>query len=92
MHRTNDADMDFAGRMTAVRRAMQQHRIDLLALPPGDDLRYLTGFSPLADERPCYLFLSAKAGAFLVPSLNADQAERCLRAMKCSAGSRATSS
>lgn len=56
--------MDFAGRMTAVRRAMQQHRIDLLALPPGDDLRYLTGFSPLADERPCYLFLSAKAGAF----------------------------
>lgn len=39
MHRTNDADMDFAGRMTAVRRAMQQHRIDLLALPPGDDLR-----------------------------------------------------
>lgn len=79
MHRTNDADMDFAGRMTAVRRAMQHHRIDLLALPPGDDLRYLTGFSPLADERPCYLFLSAKAGAFLVPTLNADQAERYIR-------------
>ncbi len=79
MKRTNERVMDFAGRVTAVRRALQQRGIDLLAVPSGDDLRYLCGFSPLADERPCYLFLSAGAGAFLVPSLNADQAERYIR-------------
>lgn len=71
--------MDFNGRMTAARQAMDQRGIDLLALPPGDDLRYLTGFSPIADERACYLFLSADAGVFLVPALNADQAERYIR-------------
>jgi Xaa-Pro aminopeptidase len=71
--------MDFNGRMTSARRAMQERNIDLLALPPGDDLRYLTGFSPVADERACYLFVSAAAGLFLVPSLNADQAERHIR-------------
>jgi Xaa-Pro aminopeptidase len=71
--------MDFSGRMAAARRAMQEQRIDLLALPPGDDLRYLTGFSPIADERACYLFVSADAGLFLVPSLNADQSERHIR-------------
>lgn len=53
--------------------------IDLLAIPPGDDLRYLTGFTPLADERPCYLFLGEGRGLFLVPELNAAQAERHIR-------------
>ncbi|HET6781793.1 MAG TPA: Xaa-Pro peptidase family protein [bacterium] len=71
--------MDFNGRMTAARRAMEQGGIDLLAIPPSDDLRYLTGFSPVADERSCYLFLSVDAGVFLVPALNADQAERHIR-------------
>lgn len=65
--------------MTTAQRAMEQRGIDLLAIPPSDDLRYLTGFSPVADERSCYLFLSADAGVFLVPALNADQAERYIR-------------
>src|SRR3990170_3256796 len=51
-------------------------RIDLLALPPGDDLRYVTGFSPLADERACYLFVASDRALFVVPELNAVQAER----------------
>lgn len=60
-------------RLDRARREMAQQSIDLLAIPPGDDLRYLTGFSPKADERPCYLFLSGEAVTFLVPELNAKQ-------------------
>jgi len=58
---------------------MASSGIALLAVPPGDDLKYLTGFSPLADERPCYLFLSEREGLFLVPELNANQSERYIR-------------
>lgn len=68
--------MDYTRRIAAIRKAMAGRHIDLLAIPPGDDLRYLTGFSPVADERPCYLFLTDGAGLFLVPQLNADQAEQ----------------
>jgi len=71
--------MDYAARLDRLRRAMAANGISLLAVPPGDDLKYLTGFSPLADERPCYLFLSEGAGLFLVPELNANQSERHIR-------------
>ncbi len=54
---------------------MAQQRIDLLAIPPGDDLRYLAGFSTLADERPSFLFVAADGSVFLVPELNAQQAQ-----------------
>lgn len=68
--------MDYAERVKRAQRAMRDQRIDLLAIPPGDDLVYLVGFSTLADERPCYLFLTPDTGMFLVPELNAAQAER----------------
>ena len=55
---------------------MKAGGIDLLAVPPGDDLRWLTGFSPVADERACYLFVAEREGLFLVPELNAAQSER----------------
>ena len=66
--------MDFAGRLGRVRRLMAERRMDLLAVSPGDDLRYLLGYSPHADERPCYLFVTGGGAAFVVPSLNAAQA------------------
>lgn len=71
--------MDYAGRLERVRRAMAETGIDLLAIPPSDDLKYLTGFSPHADERPCYLFIAENRGLFLVPDLNANQSERHIR-------------
>lgn len=61
--------------MDRVRTAMAQQRIDLLAVPPGDDLRYLAGFTTLADERPSFLFVAPDASVFLVPELNAQQAQ-----------------
>src|SRR2546428_10096773 len=66
--------MDYARRLQHSRTTMARGGIDLLAIPPGDDLRYLVGFSTVADERPCYLFITADAALFLVPELNAQQA------------------
>ena len=77
--RTHQNHMDYAARVTVVRDAMRGAGIDLLAVPPGDDLRWLTGFSPVADERACYLFLAERDGLFLVPELNAVQSERHIR-------------
>jgi Xaa-Pro aminopeptidase len=68
--------MDYAERIRRAQRMMREQRMDLLAIPPGDDLAYLVGFSTLADERPCYLFLTPETGVLLVPELNAGQAER----------------
>ncbi|MDR7522634.1 MAG: Xaa-Pro peptidase family protein [Armatimonadota bacterium] len=61
-------------RLTRVRAQMQAAGVDLLSLPPGDDLFYLVGFTPHPDERPCSLFLTAGDAVFLVPELNAGQA------------------
>src|SRR5256712_8310505 len=66
--------MDYARRLQHTRTTMARGGIDVLAIPPGDDLRYLAGFSTVADERPCYLFITADAALFLVPELNAQQA------------------
>src|SRR2546426_12833002 len=66
--------MDYARRLQHTRTTMARGGIDLLAIPPGDDLRYLAGFSTVADERPSSLFITADAALFLVPELNAQQA------------------
>jgi len=66
--------MDYAARIEQARRRMAAQKIEMLAVSPGDDLRYLVGYSPTADERPCYLLVDADAAAFVVPSLNAAQA------------------
>jgi Xaa-Pro aminopeptidase len=63
-------------RLARVRARMTAAGVDLLGLPPGDDLLYLLGYTPHADERPCYLFVTAKDAVFLVPELNAGQARR----------------
>lgn len=65
--------MDYAARMSGARRLMAEQQIDLLAVSPSDDMRYLLGYVPHADERPCYLLLGAGSAAFVVPSLNAGE-------------------
>jgi Xaa-Pro aminopeptidase len=61
-------------RIEAARARMTAEGIDLLAVPPGDDLLYLLGYSPHLDERPCYLFIAKGETFFLVPELNASAA------------------
>jgi Xaa-Pro aminopeptidase len=60
---------------------MTETGFDLLAVSPSDDLLYLLGFSPTADERPCMLLLGAEDAVFLVPSLNAVQTREALRSL-----------
>src|SRR3954454_7134483 len=61
-------------RIDRARSAMTAANVDLLAIAPSDDLRYLLGFSPTADERPCMLLVGADRELLVVPSLNAEQA------------------
>ncbi len=66
--------LTMVSRIERARRRLETEGARLLALPPGDDLFYLLGYTPHADERPCYLFLSPEEALFLVPELNADEA------------------
>jgi Xaa-Pro aminopeptidase len=58
---------------------LQQHMIeagvDLVAIAPTANMRYLLGFMPHPDERLCALLVSQAESAFVVPELNADQVE-----------------
>ena len=61
-------------RLLALRRRMGEAELDLVALAPSDNLRYLVGFSPFADERACMLLVTHDSALVLMPSLNAEQA------------------
>jgi Xaa-Pro aminopeptidase len=54
---------------------MVQQHVDLVAIAPTVNMRYLLGFAPFADERPCFLLLSPNAMGLVVPALNAGQFE-----------------
>jgi Xaa-Pro aminopeptidase len=60
-------------RLGALREAMGAAGVDLLALAPTDNLRYMLGFAPKYDERACMLLVTPGATAMLMPSLNAEQ-------------------
>jgi Xaa-Pro aminopeptidase len=68
-------------RLADTRARMRDACVDLLAVGPSDDLLYLLGFSPTADERACMLLLGADDLSFLVPSLNAEQSRAELPAL-----------
>jgi Xaa-Pro aminopeptidase len=53
---------------------MDDAGLDLVALAPSDNLRYVAGFSPFADERACMLLVTSESALVLMPSLNAEQA------------------
>lgn len=71
--------MDYAARVRRARERLGETGIDLLAVAPGDDMRYLLGYAPTADERPCYFLVDRDGAAFVVPSLNATQAAQHVR-------------
>jgi Xaa-Pro aminopeptidase len=65
-------------RLERARERMRETGVDLLAVAPSDDLRYLLGFSPTADERFCVLLLGGDEAVFVVPGLNAEQSRAAL--------------
>ena len=68
--------MQSPDRMLRLRTAMKAQGIDLLALAPGSHLEWLAGFSPHPDERACLLLVGTERAAFLMPSLNAEEARK----------------
>lgn len=64
--------VDVAARLAALRKAMGETGVDLVALGPGAHMQWLLGFHPHADERACMLFVGAERQAFLMPALNAE--------------------
>lgn len=70
-----DLKAELTARRVTLRRRLAEAGGDLLAVAPGDDFRYLLGFTPLADERACYLLVGPAAERLVMPSLNALQAE-----------------
>src|SRR4051812_13573036 len=63
-----------AERLESLRGEMARSGVDLAAIAPSDNIRYLLGFSPKGDERACMLLVTANGAAVLMPSLNAEQA------------------
>jgi len=70
----NNSDEQTA-RVERLQRQMERRRIDLTAIAPTANMRYLLGFSPLADERLCLLLVTPAGTRLVVPELNADQVE-----------------
>jgi len=62
-------------RIRRLQAEMARQQVDLTAIAPTVNMRYLLGFAPFADERPCFLLLSPSAARLVVPALNADQVE-----------------
>jgi len=61
----------YEARLARLRVRMVETGTDLVALAPGAHLRWLTGFAPFADERPCLALIGANMAGFLMPVLNA---------------------
>ncbi len=62
-------------RITLLQAQMAKSGMGLTAIAPTANMRYLLGFVPMADERPCALLLTPDATRMVVPQLNADQVE-----------------
>ncbi len=59
-------------RLDALRRVMRTARVDLIAIAPTDNMRYLAGYVSHPDERLCLLLVSADRAAVVVPRLNSE--------------------
>src|SRR3972149_90136 len=64
-----------AERLVHLQKLMAAKGVDLVAIAPTANMRYLLGFMPHPDERLCALLVSRSGSAFVVPGLNADQVE-----------------
>ena len=65
----------YSERLGDLQARMAQQGVDLVAIAPTANMRYLTGFTPLMDERFCALLVGVDSTRLLVPEVNADQVE-----------------
>ena len=62
-------------RLGRLQQLMIEAGVDLVAIAPTANMRYLLGFMPHPDERLCALLVGQAGSRFVVPELNADQVE-----------------
>ncbi|MDI3298636.1 MAG: Xaa-Pro peptidase family protein [Bacillota bacterium] len=65
-------------RLEAGRQALRRLGADAVLVAPGDTMRYLLGFTPVADERPCLLAITHAETGLFVPQLNERQFREAL--------------
>ena len=65
-----------SNKLTNLRKLMKINNVELLALGPGTHMNWLLGFNPYPDERPCMLLIGKEKEAFLMPSVNAEDARK----------------
>jgi Xaa-Pro aminopeptidase len=66
---------ELRARIERLRKQLAQDRIDLIAIAPTPNMRYLLGFAPKYDERLCVLLVTPHDARLVVPHLNANQVE-----------------
>lgn len=62
--------VNYGRRREIVRSRLAAQGIELLAVGPSSNMRYLLGYVPHPDERPCLLLLTPEGEHFLVPDVN----------------------
>lgn len=60
-------------RMSILRDAMANSHVDIVAVAPGDMMRYLAGYATYPDERVCLLLISMHKAVVVAPALNAEE-------------------
>ena len=65
-----------SNKLTNLRKLMKINNVELLALGPGTHMNWLLDFNPYPDERPCMLLIGKEKEAFLMPSVNAEDARK----------------
>ena len=63
-------------KIDSLRVRMKDNNVDLVVLGPGTHMNWLLGFNPYPDERPCMLLIGKEKEAFLMPSVNAEDARK----------------
>ena len=64
---------EFERRLSGLRNAMEAEGVDMVAIGPTANMRYLAGFASHPDERVCLLLVSSQAVSVVVPGLNAEE-------------------
>lgn len=65
--------MQIEERLANMQVRMEETGIDLAAIGPTPNMRYLLGFTPHADERPCMLLVDRQSIRMVVPGLNREE-------------------
>ena len=60
-------------RLRRLQVSMAEAGVHMAAFGPTANMRYLLGFAPHPDERPCLLLVAQQAVRMVVPSLNAEE-------------------